>query len=73
VLSTVTVGILAAQRAHAEPDDLRALTAVIDKSAQRAESAFGADLAARRSANPITLCDGCGIDFVTVTGRILIT
>ena len=30
-------------------------------------------IAARRSANPITLCDGCGIDFVTVTGRILIT
>ena len=34
------------------------------------ESAFGADLAARRPANPITLCDDRGIDFVTVAGHI---
>lgn len=33
-------------------------------------SAFGADLAARRPANPITLCDDRGIDFVTVAGHI---
>jgi hypothetical protein len=37
----------------------------------RAESAIGADLAARRPSNPITLCDGHGSDFVTVTGQIL--
>jgi hypothetical protein len=32
--------------------------------------AFGADLAARRPADPITLCDDRGIDFVTVAGHI---
>jgi hypothetical protein len=37
---------------------------------RRPESAFGADLAARRPANPITLCDDHGIDFVTVAGHI---
>ena len=34
-------------------------------------SAFGAEPAARRPANPITLCDGHGVDFATVTGQIL--
>jgi hypothetical protein len=32
---------------------------------------IGADLAARRPANPITLCDGHGSEFVTVAGQIL--
>jgi hypothetical protein len=36
------------------------------------ESAFGAVPAERRPANLITLCDGHGIDFVTVTWQILI-
>jgi hypothetical protein len=35
------------------------------------ESAIGADLKAQRSANPITLRDGHGSDFVTVTRQIL--
>jgi hypothetical protein len=39
--------------------------------ARRSYSAIGADLAARRPANPITLCDGYGSDFVTVAGQIL--
>lgn len=34
-------------------------------------SAFGADLAPRRPANSIALCDGHGIDFVTVAEQIL--
>src|SRR5258706_5957380 len=34
-------------------------------------SAFGSELAARRPANPITLRDGHGADFVIVTGQIL--
>jgi len=33
-------------------------------------ASFGADLAARRPANPITLCDDRGVDFVTVAGHI---
>jgi hypothetical protein len=41
--------------------------------ADRKPSRFGVrrGLAARRPANPITLCDGHGVDFVTVTGQIL--
>ena len=39
--SLATVNILAAQRPHAEPYNLRTLTAVIDTSFQRADSAFG--------------------------------
>ncbi|HEY2266563.1 MAG TPA: hypothetical protein VGI96_28365 [Streptosporangiaceae bacterium] len=38
----------------------------------RTDSAIGADLAARRPANPITLCDSHDSDFVTVAGQILI-
>jgi hypothetical protein len=34
------------------------------------ESAFGADLAVRRSENLITLCDVHGIDFVTAAEQI---
>jgi hypothetical protein len=37
--SLATVDILAAQRPHAEPYNLRTLTAVIDTSFQRADSA----------------------------------
>jgi hypothetical protein len=44
--------------------------AILPSSAARNRQ--GADLAARRPANPITLCDGHGSDFVTVAGQILI-
>src|SRR5262249_8492656 len=37
----------------------------------RSDSA--ADLVARRPANPITLCDGRGVEFVTVNGHIPMT
>ena len=52
-------------------DNLRPLTTTTDASAQRAESAIGADFVARRPANPITLCDGHGADFMTGAGQIL--
>jgi hypothetical protein len=43
--------------------------AILPSSAARNRQ--GADLAARQPANPITLCDGHGSDFVTVAGQIL--
>jgi hypothetical protein len=34
---------------------------------------FGADLAARRPANPTTLCDRYDVSFVAAAGQILMT
>ena len=49
------------QPAHAEPDNLRTLTAVIDTSAQRAESAIGVSMVIRGNAEPVNLAEHCTI------------
>jgi hypothetical protein len=54
-----------------ETGHLRSQYRVHEEAVGRAESAFGADLAARPPANPITVCDGHEVNFVTATGQIL--
>jgi hypothetical protein len=53
--------------------ELKYLCAIVTlrcPSVSRADSAFGADFASRRTANLITLCDGRGVDFVTIAEYI---
>ena len=50
---------------------MRALTRTSAAVASRAELSIRSRLAAQRPAKPLTLCDGHGADFVTVTGQIL--
>jgi hypothetical protein len=49
----------------------RLRTAAAPQHYSRQPEIIGADFAARRPANPITLCDGHGADFMTVAGQIL--
>jgi hypothetical protein len=50
---------------------LRMLTTRDNSRSQPRRVGVRSRLAAQRPAKPLTLCDGHGVDFVTVTGQIL--